>query len=646
MSVERQTDHVRTGFRFRDLVVIILCLSVGFLGINLFRLDLSRTINLQNVEPVGSITIKHNIVQRRIADRVLWDRLAVQSPVYLGDLIRIPSLSAATLDINGQQIDLNENTLIRIQLSPEGDTLRIELSEGSIDLITTADGGIQISLMGHVVDTAPGTTLSASAGEEGISVQVNEGAAVFVDEGGGREIKPGMMIAIDNYGTEKLLPAVVVMFPRPNARYVKSSNEFVVINFSWNPVNFLPEHNLRLEIAPDRNFSRSVQLFQNLDVNADIALDAGLWNWRLSGNINSVDETILASGRLTVVEASELDLTSPARGSMFSYYDETPSLRFQWTDIEEASHYIVEISSAPDFSNSVININSVAPFFIESNLGAGTWYWRVKPSFPSAYEGSAVFSRFSFFHIEQSITESVIAVTLPEPEPEPIPPVPLIVSLLSPARGESLPGLTALREQTVFTWEADGYVQRSRFVLSSNSNPLYGLPVLEIVNPGSAIRVNSLEEGTWYWTIEAESADGLVSIGEVRSLSVLPIPLLPAPVINQPVNRQRIDIEQLRTQNSITFSWSAVQGANGYVLTLSNSATGVQIIRMQLGNQTRWVLDNINLLSPGTFIWQLEAVNIRNNTIEQRGNVRENSFIIDVPSPSVRLENPGVLYGY
>jgi hypothetical protein len=60
------------------------------------------------------------------------------------------------------------------------------------------------------------------------------------------------------------------------------------------------------------------------------------------------------------------------------------------------------------------------------------------------------------------------------------------------------------------------------------------------------------------------------------------------------------------------------------------------------------MLENLAVLGRGTFIWQVEAVN-RNSagTIEQRGRVGENSFIIDIPRPGrVQIEDPGTLYGY
>ena len=637
---ERKSDSGR--FRFIDFLIVVLCLLIMACGIKLFRDDLYQTIRLQNVQPVGTITIKNNTVQRRIADRVLWDRLVVESPVYLGDIIRVAELSAATLNIEDQHIDIEENTLIRIQLAPDGSgALQIELTEGTLGVTTGAEsGGLQLNLMGRVIETGAGTALTAAAGKDGIALQVNEGKAVFIEEGANREIVSGTMIALDAEGTEQRAPSAVVTLPRPNARYVKSGEQSLPVAFAWNRVNLQPQDTLRLEIAPDRNFSRIVQSVQNLSSSAEVFLEAGLWNWRLSH-----ENTVLSSGRLTVVEASNLSLLSPVRGSLFRYQDEQPLLRFQWSEIEEASHYIIEIASTPDFTNPRINKQIAAPFFVDSTLAEGTWYWRIMPVFSDLYEGRSSFSAVSSFRIEQDSVAEGFALELPEPEL----PAPMVtLRLVSPAPGASLPGLTALRQQTQFRWETDSEAAHTRFVLSRSADPL-ATPVVEILNPDRTINLDRLEQGVWYWTVEARTADGVrLAAAEPRQLQVLAIPLLPAPERRSPANGYRIGIEQIKTQRNIVFRWSAVTGANAYIFTLyeQTSSGRRRIVLTQSPTRTEWTLENIGDLERGSYVWQVEAVNRQGSAIEQRGRTAENTFVIDVPRPgTIELERPGILYG-
>jgi len=306
----RYVEPVKTGFRFRDFIVILFCLFITGYFINLFRLDLFQTINLQNVQPVGTITIKNNTVQRRIADRVLWDRLIIESPVYLGDLIRVAEMSSATLNIEGQQLDIGENTLIRIQLAPDGEGVQIELTEGSVGITVTEESvnmgfkPLQLNMNGRIVETSAGASITASASNDGTSIQVNEGTVTFVEGNEIKEIASGEQLSLNSEGIEVLLPSLVVTQPHFNARYEKNTSQGISVLFAWNRINMQPQDLLRLEIASDRNFSRDVSVYNDLDSrNASLEkiLGIGDWNWRfLHGN------EILASGRFTVFENEEV----------------------------------------------------------------------------------------------------------------------------------------------------------------------------------------------------------------------------------------------------------------------------------------------------------------------------------------------------
>ena len=130
---------------------------------------------------------------------------------------------------------------------------------------------------------------------------------------------------------------------------------------------------------------------------------------------------------------------------------------------------------------------------------------------------------------------------------------------------------------------------------------------------------------------------------------MLPIPLLPAPVNMTPNQGYRIDIERLRNQRNIVFNWMPVTGANAYVFSLfKQTAAGSRrmITRTNPENRTSWTLENINELTRGIFVWQVEAVNINlSGTVEQRGIIGESTFIIDIPLPEVQANTPGLLYG-
>jgi hypothetical protein len=549
-------------------------------------MDLFSTLDSKNEKSVGTIIVKNNIVQRRMANRVLWDRLTTNSKAYMGDLIRTADVSYATINLENNSIELGEKTLIRILRSLDGEGyIQIDLVDGNLELSSGSDGGgLVLDLMGRKVKTGPNTILHATAGNDGIAVQVSKGTATIIDGGQMREIAEGTMLTLNTDGVEQREKTVVAIQPRPNARYLKNEPEPLHINFSWKRINLDSGERLRLEISGDRNFNKIINVIENLDASAESDLNAGIWYWRLSLRETGVSNRILITERFVVAEAEGPPLFGPVKDSLFLYQDDNPELRFQWAEIEGASSYILEVSETEDFSNPRFRTQTESTFALNSSLGSGNWYWRVLPVFPSVYEGNAAFSPAAFFRIEQGGTDGVVLV-LPEPvieqpilrQPEPI--------VEQPRPRQTPPRQTTPRQ----------------------TSPRQPEPVKEL-------------------------------------------PLLPAPQNLQPPEKHRIGIVEIKTQTNIVFSWSPVQGANAYIVTLyEESPNGRRIIiQRPPENSTSWTLENLTTLGRGTFVWQVEAVNRSSATvIVQRGRIGEATFIIDIPRPGqIQAEDPGTLYGF
>jgi len=407
---KKQASSKLRKFRFIDIFVVVFFISTAIAGLYLFQQDLMQTFETRDVEPAGIITIRNNIIQRRHEDRVLWERIFVSSPVYPGDLIRAADVSSATIDIADNEIFLSENTLIRIQSAMGGmGTFQVELREGNISVASGAESsGIILNLFGSYVQALSGSVLNATADEEGISIQVNEGTAEFIQEGQAREITEGSIIAFDTEGVEKALPAAIITRPIPNARYLKNSSDRLIVNFEWTRTNLEPEEMLRLEIAGDINFRRVLQTVNTAENSAQIGFNAGQWYWRLM-----YEDNLIRRGWITVVDASGPALSSPATGTVFRYSDTLPQIRFQWAERQEVSRYLIEISSTQDFAAPVIVRQLTATSLMISDLGQGTWYWRVRPVFPPTYIGESSYSTDASFVIERTTDASAPAIVIP-----------------------------------------------------------------------------------------------------------------------------------------------------------------------------------------------------------------------------------------
>jgi len=534
-------SSVKTGtksFPLVDFLVVIVFLCIALFCINLFRLDLMQTINLRNVEPVGTVVIRKNVVQRRLADRVLWDRLASESNVYLGDLIRVAELSAATLYIEGNSINLSENTLIRLTRAADGESLQIIMDEGVISISATEESRrVSVDINGRQVQVASAAVLNVTSADNGVVLQVSEGVAQFIDDGQTREINAGSLVALDTAGIERLEKSVVVIQPVSNVNYINNNTRPYTVNFSWTRINLNDDDLLRLEIAADRNFNRIIHTSENLNRQALVVLDNGLWYWRLS-----LEGVVFSDGRISVIDGAGARLQSPAVSSVFNFTEEPPVINFHWDEVNEASSYILEICSSPDFSAPQVHRQSQVPFVTNTVLGEGTWYWRVKPVFPVVYTGLSSFSQASYFSVEHITVEQIIVkneieeltqwfaaeippeiatqiatqiapVAAAQPELPPVvlpppPPPPLPAALnLQPARGHrfSMNDLQSQRSIN-FTWQAvrgaNAYIVTIYQQTDGGRRQLHQTQILTR-NSYSLQNLTFLDVGTFIWQVEA-----------------------------------------------------------------------------------------------------------------------------------------------
>jgi hypothetical protein len=584
--------------KFADIFVVLFCVSGAAFSLNLFRLDLYQSIASLNKKPAGTVTVKYNNVQRRFSDRMLWSRLAVESPVYLGDLIRVAEYSSATLHINDDDIDINENSLIRIRtfVDDEG-RIVIDLGSGSLSVsggkTGAVNGGVALKVMGSVIAPQAGSILSASAGENGMTVQVNEGSVLITKEDGQSNVlATGEALSLDTKGVVQAFPSAVVTLPRPNARFIKNNVEPLNVRFAWKTANIDQRQRLRLEISAVPNFKRLTQTIEGVD-SANSTLGVGTWHWRLS-----YQGTVLSAGQFNIVDATVSLLVSPIQNSLFRCSEDLPTVLFEWQPVEEASYYILQAGLAPDLSDVLITRQTAVASFVESVPQVGTWYWQVKPVFSSIYKGNTVYSQVASFKIEQ-IDEQVTAVA----------------------------GSVATT------------VNNSESAVSSSATAPESTPVEMRISPSVTMVLPELAPKQ---KPEAVKASGAANKS--------PSALLPEAKNLLPVTEKRFQFEDLRKTRRIDFSWSPVDGANAYIFILyhkGNNRKLRRVVQTEPLKKTNWTLDNLALLDRGTFVWQVEAVNINNSgKIEQRGKIKENTFIIDIPVSAVpEIEDIGVIYG-
>jgi hypothetical protein len=473
----------KAGSRFLDFIVVLICLSGVAASLYFFREDLLMTQHSLTNKQIGTVTVKKNQIKRRISDRGVYDRLVTESVVYEGDLIHVASLSAATLNVNDNKIDLEENTMILLNSE------RLDFLFGNLNIASGKNSGrFTVNTANGTIEIMPDTVFNAVSGDNGTFMQVSEGEIQFSQNGQTRNLGTGGVIFQDAAGNEQTQPSVLVTQPRPNARILKTDSHPMNINFAWKTVNLESDSSIRLEISEDRSFSKIASVTETQRLNASASLNEGLWHWRFLHKDN-----VLSAGRLTITEAVSPVLIYPLNNSHFRYRTTAPEIQFQWSKNEAASHYILQVSKSPEFFNLQINMSVQGSTFFTSDLGEGIWYWRVLSVFPAGFEGAPGFSGSFSFQIERTTAMDQLVLANPAAD-----------SFINTVDG---------RSEFSFSWgnskEAESYT------IQISTDPNLRNPLIRQTTKNNYFTYrndeNILKPGQYYWSVYYTDTDGNLS---------------------------------------------------------------------------------------------------------------------------------------
>ena len=477
-------------YGFIDIFITLFFLSTAFVCINLFWHDLMQTVNLKNVEPVGTVVIRKNTVQRRFSNRVVWDRLINESPVYTGDLIRVADYSSATLKIKSADIFLEENTLIRIILSPDGETLQIILDEGIVSVVAMeARPMIQLNIDDRQVSAQPGSVLTAAVSapitRETINTANTTDTAytenVINTE---REISIQTVQSNDwvNYQESVNTPSfsdrqITLISPAANSRYWYHTGT-PAIHFQWEELEDAVSY--IIEISKTSDFSN---LIVNKNMNTpylvETGLEEGVWFWRVLPVYPSILNT-----RSIYSNISFFRLEKEA-------VQQLPDNIMDWLVLEAPTPANLPENLPPEIVSSHFTQEEIAAAIVESP--------------PVTSEAAA-----------ETVFETISATPPPPPPPAP-PPRLAAPQNMRPARGtrygtDELQNLRSLN----FSWS--GVPQANAYIFSLYQQTPSGRR--QIVRTAPITRTNYtledlrvLDRGTFTWQVEA------VRTGEGNSIT-------------------------------------------------------------------------------------------------------------------------------
>ena len=630
-----------------DFLATALCLAGAGSAFYFFWMDLNKSLTKLNETPIATVYDKERTAQRRFGDRVVWDVLQVDSPVYKGDVIHTAALSVATIrfhdpdggDETGNGFDLAENSLIQIFDD------RIELANGKIDIRTgSRSRKLRLVSAGTTVEIGENSAISANSAEAGGgNIQVLEGNAKITTNDGVQEAAAGEVLSVSADGRREIVPQVALLSPRPNQSILMSLAETSAdersVRFTWHAVNFEAGDFVRLEIAFDQRFS---QLFQRMDVeNASektLSLAPGTYWWRAYPARPGFEREAGAnqlSNKFSLVAAIVPKPTQPADGSTVHYYGEVPPVRLQWTTDSGDSartgreqNFLIEAADNaamrnPRFRQEVRGQN----YYMASNLLPGKWYWQIRTIAPEGAQGQqaaqAVSRPVSFL-----LEERPLVLGAPR--------------LINPPDG----GALVLEGGAVLSWRAETGAAAYNLQLASASE--FSAPVLDqrvaanFANLTAQTTVEgggTLRDGQYYWRVAALDAKGSASpFSPARTfmLSTAPSPVeLIYPRENWTVTETAL--------SAARFSWKLnASGSSGSLRLQVSDSASFSALRSDV--PASGIEGALPILADGAYFWRVawtSADGARSFYTPPRRFTVAPSVRVVLESPAANAEIPG-----
>ncbi len=574
-----------TTSKVRDILVILLCLTISTYSLWLFWKDFNAVMEKNNELPIATVSWKYRAAQRKFSDRLLWDRLQQDSPVYNGDTIRTATGAETTVTFANNQLHLGENTIIQIQMDDTG-TTSVNLTGGSLSANSNTGSKMQLQSGNVMVELQAGSSLNAQAGKsdsEALSLQVIQGNVIINGAAGSHSILQGKSISIDQNGTVGNARPITVLEPAPNLQLLKFEGNTLPLQFSWKLAPLPQNSQLVFETATDKNFSQIQEQIGLSGLNSmKINFTEGIHYWRFYVTIDGIPlEESQETGRINILHATTPAPVVPLDRESFTYRTKLPTVRFMWNGNEYATSYLFEVADNLQMNNPVISQTTQRPSSIISTLNAGTWYWRVTPYYTINGRGYGKASKVQYFTIVQQ-------GQLNPPQQ------------IAPASGE-LVNVTSSQDGQgpLFSWKREQEAQEYIVRLSRSETMSTIEESITTTNNYTPLQPPAM--GEWYWDVAQVDAEGNKSdTSPVRSFRAVDKEI----IFNTLFPPEKYEIANTRITD-IRFTWK--NNLQDTILFQISDSPNFDTIAHETSYTSDTVSGYTSRLAEGTWYWRLKS---------------------------------------
>ncbi|XDD50986.1 hypothetical protein AB3N59_04180 [Leptospira sp. WS92.C1] len=504
----------------KEIQVGLFSLLVVTFSLFLFWKEETTGFDEGRKETVGNITFKYRTAQRKFSDRMIWQDVEQNFPIFNHDSVRTDELSEAVVTlVSGTKFELDPRSMIVINLKEEEELLELEegsvrvQSSKSVSLISGKNelkSGNESSLFRVTRDETKGENL----------VESSQGNLKWISSG--KEtgtIKEGEKARVGNDVLHPIREEWELIEPTDNHRIFPETGE-AKIGFRWK--SGIGEETGLLEVSLSRSFTPLILKKEFKGDSSEVHLPEGIYYWRL---ISFDKKKISGTRKFRILPNPPVTLLFPLKNTSL---EGSVLQSFRWKPSRLATGYILEISESTDFKSGLRQL-TVFKTSISIPLSEGKYHWRVRAF--SVLPGTSSVSETRSFQVEKTEVVSTNSTpqgtqtaetetTLQKQEAnsanaKPVKKETALPTLVFPSKG-GIVDMTG-KNSLVFRWKHSPMSKTTKWSLS-----LYGTSGESILKQsvnGESFRLNDLsvlDVGKFSWSLTQDGNESNRAIGEFK----------------------------------------------------------------------------------------------------------------------------------
>lgn len=591
---------------------------LALLGYLLYS-DITAGSGPGNTKPIGKITARRNVAERKYSNRVIWGEILKNATLYNYDTVRTADQSEASIRLNdGTEISLSENSMILLSLSES--EVDIKFIQGTINAKQDTTSGtarkVNIESGESRVALKNGDVSISQERGDNIQMTVNRGTAT-INTGKGEKIINEKQNIIAGKDSVRLFDLTIRLTAPENNAYIDSNNKQTPVNFSWE--------------APRGGYDTSIDIANNSAVSNPLiskkvkgaahalALQDGIYYWRVNA-VNKETGKIESSEirMFTILNNKPVQLISPSNNAEIKFHDDKPMIGFLWSKNESVSRYKLIVSGKTDMSSPVINTDVGGNRISINDLGPGKYFWKVV----NLDETDRV----------KNISESTVYTFAVSKTEKLEPPQPVY-----PTEDRTIHPLSIIQKGLTFNWTRDPAIKETEILLAEDRDLKKVIFKKGIVE--NNIRFSGkLAEGNYFWGLRGLMKDGTkTDYSSVRRFKVLQSGSI---ALIEPQNGTIIINKNFDKGAGVDFSWSRTELDGKYRLQVSRNRDFKPMMKEAIVSDLSTVVPGI---AEGLYFWRVALVDDkRAEMMSSQVNTFEVMSLLENPVAISPLEGSSV----